>query len=52
MAVTEQQVQDALKRLIDPNTRKDYVSTKSVRNIKVEGDKVSVDVLLGYPAKS
>jgi ATP-binding protein involved in chromosome partitioning len=52
MAITEQQVQEALKELIDPNTRKDYVTTKSVRNIKVEGDKVSVDVLLGYPAKS
>ncbi|MBI2295729.1 MAG: iron-sulfur cluster carrier protein ApbC [Betaproteobacteria bacterium] len=52
MAVTEQQVQDALKQLTDPNTRKDYVTTKSARNIKVEGDKVSVDLLLGYPAKS
>jgi ATP-binding protein involved in chromosome partitioning len=52
MAVTEQQVQDALKELVDPNTRKDYVSGKSARNIKVEGDSVVVDVLLGYPAKS
>jgi len=52
MAITEQQVQEALKELIDPNTRKDYVTTKSVRNVKVEDDKVSVDILLGYPAKS
>jgi ATP-binding protein involved in chromosome partitioning len=52
MAVTEQQVQDALKSLIDPNTHKDYVSGKSVRNVKVDGDRVSVDILLGYPAKS
>jgi ATP-binding protein involved in chromosome partitioning len=52
MAVTEQQVLDALKELTDPNTRKDYVTSKSARNVKVEGDKVSVDVLLGYPAKS
>jgi ATP-binding protein involved in chromosome partitioning len=52
MAVTEQQVLDALKELIDPNTRKDYVSSKSARNVKVEGDKISLDVLLGYPAKS
>jgi ATP-binding protein involved in chromosome partitioning len=52
MAVTEHQVQEALKQLIDPNTRKDYVSTKSARNIKVDGDKISVDVLLGYPARS
>jgi ATP-binding protein involved in chromosome partitioning len=52
MAVTEQQVQDVLKGLIDPNTRKDYVATKSVRGIKVDGDKVAVEILLGYPAKS
>jgi ATP-binding protein involved in chromosome partitioning len=52
MAITEQQVQEALKELTDPNTRKDYVASKSVRNIKIEGDKVSVDILLGYPAKS
>jgi len=52
MAVTEQLVQDALKSLIDPNTHKDYFTTKSARNIKVEGDKVSVEILLGYPAKS
>jgi ATP-binding protein involved in chromosome partitioning len=52
MAVTEQQVQDALKTLIDPNTRKDYVSTKSVRGIKVDGSKVSVEIQLGYPGKS
>ena len=52
MAVTEQQVQDALKQLVDPNTRRDFISGKSARNIKVDGDKVTVDVLLGYPAKS
>ena len=52
MAMTEQQVQSALKDLIDPNTKKDFVSTKSVKGIKVDGDTVSVDIVLGYPAKS
>jgi ATP-binding protein involved in chromosome partitioning len=52
MAVTEKQVQDVLEQLIDPNTRKDYVSTKSARNIKIDGNDVAVDILLGYPAKS
>ena len=51
MAMTEQQVLDALKELTDPNTRKDYVASKSARNVKVEGDNVSLDVVLGYPAK-
>jgi len=52
MAVSEQQVQDALKDLIDPHTKKDFMSSKSAKNIKVDGGKVSLDVVLGYPAKS
>ncbi|MGZ9080422.1 MAG: P-loop NTPase, partial [Burkholderiales bacterium] len=52
MPVAEQQVLDVLKELTDPNTRKDYVSSKSARNVKVEGDTVSVDIVLGYPAKT
>jgi ATP-binding protein involved in chromosome partitioning len=52
MPVTEQQVLDALRELTDPNTRKDFVASKSARNVKIEGDAVSVDILLGYPAKT
>ena len=50
--LTEAQVQSALKDVVDPNTGKDLVSTRSAKNIKVEGGNVSVDVELGYPAKS
>jgi ATP-binding protein involved in chromosome partitioning len=52
MAVTIDAVQAALKGLIDPNTQKDYVSTRSAKNIKVDGGQVSLDVELGYPAKT
>ena len=52
MSISEPQVQAALKEIVDPNTRKDFVATKSVRNIKIDGDNVSVDIVLGYPAKS
>ncbi len=52
MAITETDVQGALKQLIDPNTKKDFVSGKSVKNIKIEGSDVSLEILLGYPAKS
>ena len=52
MSVSEQQVQAALKEITDPTTKKDFVSTKSVKNIKIDGDKVSLDIVLGYPAKS
>jgi ATP-binding protein involved in chromosome partitioning len=51
MSVSEQQVQAALKALIDPNTQKDFLSSKSARNIKVEGGNVTLDVVLPYPAK-
>ncbi|MEK7811288.1 MAG: iron-sulfur cluster carrier protein ApbC [Pseudomonadota bacterium] len=52
MSFTDVDVLTALKNLIDPNTQKDFVSGKSVKNIKVNGNDVSLDILLGYPAKS
>ena len=52
VAITEEQVRSALRELTDPVTGKDYVSGKDARNIKVEGNDVSLDILLGYPAKS
>ena len=52
MPLTEAQVQSVLKSLVDPNTGKDFVSTRAARNIKVAGDDVSLDIELGYPGKS
>lgn len=52
MSVSVEQVQAALKAVIDPNTRKDFVSTKSAKNIKVDGGRVTLDVVLPYPAKT
>ena len=52
MSFTDADVQAALKQLIDPNTKKDFVAGKSVKNIKVSGNNLSLDILLGYPAKS
>ncbi|MES2296641.1 MAG: iron-sulfur cluster carrier protein ApbC [Pseudomonadota bacterium] len=52
MSLTVEDVKAALTAVIDPNTQKDFVSSKSVKNIKVEGGAISVDVELGYPAKS
>jgi len=52
MSFNETDVQTALKNLIDPNTKKDYVSGKSLKNIKISGSDVSLDILLGYPARS
>jgi len=52
MSVTQEQVHAALKEVIDPNTGKDFVATKSARNIKLEGGSVSLEIELGYPAKT
>ncbi len=52
MSTTVEAVRDALSKVIDPNTGKDLVSSKSAKNIQVDGGNVSLDVELGYPAKS
>ena len=52
MAVVEQTVLDALKGVIDPNTGRDFVSSKSIKNLTVTDGDVAFDVTLGYPAKS
>ncbi|NML43842.1 iron-sulfur cluster carrier protein ApbC [Ramlibacter sp. G-1-2-2] len=49
---TQEQLLAALAGVTDPNTGKDFVSTKAVRNVHIEGGEVSFDVELGYPAKS
>ena len=53
MALEQQAILDALQTVLDPNTGKDFVSSKALRNLQVAatGD-VSFDVELGYPAKS
>jgi ATP-binding protein involved in chromosome partitioning len=52
MAISELLIQSTLKLVIDPNTGKDFVSAKSVKNIQINGNNVSLDIVLGYPAKS
>jgi ATP-binding protein involved in chromosome partitioning len=52
MAVTEQMLMDALSSVVDPNTGRDFVSSKSIKNLNVSAGDVAFDVELGYPAKS
>ena len=52
MAITEQQILAALGEITDLTTGKDYVSTNEARNVVIEGNNVSLDIVLGYPAKS
>ena len=50
--LTELDIQNALKQVIDPNTGKDLISSKSAKNIKLDNNNVTLDIVLSYPAKS
>ncbi len=52
MSITVEAVKIALSQVIDPNTGKDLVTGKSIKNIELAGVNVSFDVELGYPANS
>lgn len=52
MSITTEAVKSALSHVIDQNTGKDIVSSKSAKNIRIDGADVAVDIELGYPAKS
>ncbi len=52
MSITVEDVKAALAAVIDPNTHKDFVSSKNIKNIKLDGADIALDVELGYPAKS
>ncbi len=52
MGIQEQDVQQAVAAVIDPNTGQDFVSTRQLKNLQVSGGDVSFDIELGYPARS
>ncbi|MBS1158318.1 MAG: hypothetical protein H6R15_737 [Proteobacteria bacterium] len=52
MTFTEQQIKDALVGVVDPNTGKDFVAGRALKNIKFAGADVAFDIELGYPAKT
>ena len=52
MALSESDVRDVLAAVVDPNTGKDLIAGKSAKNIRVDQGSVSVDIELGYPART
>jgi ATP-binding protein involved in chromosome partitioning len=52
MAVTEQALMAALSGVVDPNTGRDFVASKSIKNLTLTEGDVAFEVELGYPAKS
>jgi ATP-binding protein involved in chromosome partitioning len=45
-------VQQALQGVVDPNTGHDFVSTRQLKQVKADGGDVTIEVELGYPARS
>jgi len=52
LALTKENVMDALRQVIDPNTQVDLVTSKTIKNLSIDGGDVSFEIVLGYPAKS
>ncbi len=50
--VQESALLDALKTVVDPQTGKDFVSSKALKNLRLEDGDIAFQVELGYPAKS
>ena len=51
MALSKEQVEDALKDVQDPGSGQDLVTSRALENVTVDGDAVQVMIRLGYPAK-
>ncbi|CAG7600603.1 iron-sulfur cluster carrier protein ApbC [Candidatus Vallotia tarda] len=52
MTIDRDQIDAVLHGIIDPNTEQPVTASKGVRNIKINGDTLSLEVVLSYPAKS
>ncbi len=52
MPIHEPDLLQALRAVVDPETGRDFVSTKQLRNVRIDAGEVAFDVELGYPAKS
>jgi ATP-binding protein involved in chromosome partitioning len=51
-SITQERVRELLSRIVDPNTSHDLVAGNVVKGIGIDADKVAVDIVLGYPAKT
>jgi ATP-binding protein involved in chromosome partitioning len=52
MAIHEPDLLQALQAVVDPETGRDFVSTRQLKNLRIEGGDIAFEVELGYPAKS
>ncbi|MEM5439098.1 iron-sulfur cluster carrier protein ApbC [Paraburkholderia diazotrophica] len=51
MSIDRALIDAALAAITDPNTQRPFAAAKNFRNVAVDGAMVSIDVVLGYPAR-
>ncbi len=51
-ALTQSALLESLKTVTDPNTGKDFVASRALKNLRIEDGDVAFQVELGYPCKS
>ena len=51
-SIQESVLLQALQTVIDPNTGLDFVSTRQVKQLRIDGDSVAFEIELGYPGAS
>ncbi|MFK5971592.1 MAG: iron-sulfur cluster carrier protein ApbC [Candidatus Marithrix sp.] len=49
--ISQASIETAIKKYIDPYLQKDLVTSKVVKNIQIEGDTITVNLVFGYPTK-
>ncbi|MAS83473.1 MAG: iron-sulfur cluster carrier protein ApbC [Legionellales bacterium] len=47
--MNREKIEEILSGVIDPYIKKDIISTKSVKNVSVKDNKVSIEIEFGYP---
>jgi ATP-binding protein involved in chromosome partitioning len=50
MSVSKEQIESAIKEYIDPYLEKDLVSAGAIKDTAIDGDKIKIKVVLGFPA--
>ena len=50
MSVSKEQIESAIKEYIDPYLEKDLVTAGAIKDTVIDGDKVKLKVVLGFPA--
>ena len=52
MSLNDAALRQAISTVVDPHTGQDFVASKALKALRIDGQNVSIDVELGYPAKS